>query len=112
MLAIVGGMASGCASPSIERVTFPPTDKASLVTTDQLLTGAVLQGRVEGLSCQKGPFDKLPSQDDATDRMREEAASIGATGIYHVRYLKGGISLSPHCWQSVTAVGIAYRMEK
>ena len=112
-LVLACGLLGGCAAGAqqIQSPRYPPVARKSVTLTDDLLVGSVLMGGVEGLSCQRAPFDKEPSKDDALDQMKDQAARMGATGIYHVRYQAGGISISPRCWASMRASGVAFHRD-
>ena len=102
---------ASCGARSIDRVTFPPVSKDSIVLVDDLPIAATLTGRVEGLSCASGPLSPPPTNAEALDRMKQQAADMGATGVFHVRYKTLGISPFKGCWSGVNASGVAYHIK-
>jgi hypothetical protein len=103
----------GCASaPSIPRIQYPRVDKSDVVVVNDLPSGAVLIGGVRGLSCQNGPLAPLPTQDVALDKMKQQAADLGATGILNARYVNTGLDVGLGCWNGIYGTGVAYHVDK
>lgn len=81
-----------------------PTDPATIQLTETLISGSILLRRADGKSC--GPPEVR--QDEAVARMKQDAASIGATGLYKVRFRELGIIDGCLLRPAVRASGMAF----
>src|SRR5690606_34171767 len=79
-LGLVSGLfLSACGS--VDLPTFPPTDPETIEIRPAMLAGSVLMRRVEGVSCNRSA-----PHAEALASAKRDAAGIGATAIYRVRY--------------------------
>lgn len=101
----MAGVLAGCASPA------PRQAGAGKVTLAVgLPLNATILKRVTATICAKGPFEETPTSGDAYDALLNKAASIGATGIYSVKYELTGLVDRCGAFPGKKASAIAYRL--
>lgn len=74
--------------------------------------GSVIMGRVRGVDCQTALFGPEPSTEIALEKLKQDAANMGATGISNLKYAIAGITVSPACSRSAIATALAYHVNK
>lgn len=80
---------TGCAARAQMEPLFTPTDPAAIYTTETLIAGTVRLGGVEGFVCSREGITVADAE--ALAMIRQRAASLGATGIYKLRYHSVGL---------------------
>lgn len=102
---------SGCAK-SLPKITLAPVDPSSVAVRSDRPMGAVMMGRVTGISCGVGLFGEGTSRAAALEQLKKNAAEMGASGVSSLRYANVGITMSPACSKSIKATAIAYHVDK
>lgn len=103
--AVIAAALAGCASPrhamvgNASRITVAP---------DMPLDGTIMQ-RVTAIICAKAFIDPQPAPADALAALQNEAAAIGAAGIYNVKYAQTGLLDRCGIMPGTRATAIAYR---
>lgn len=98
---------AGCASPSRNRVVG--SGAKVTVAPDLPLHASILQ-RVSAMVCADSFIAPTPSSDDALKALQNEAAAIGAAGVYKVTYAQTGLLDRCGLLPGLKATAIAYRM--
>jgi len=99
---------AGCAGRAAPLALVPAdTSSVSLSEDYALPAEAMMIGHAEGVSCAPSPFAPKATQAEAIERLKQDAARMGARGVMHMRVATVGIT--PSCWYSYVAEGTAYR---
>lgn len=109
-------LVTGCTSnPRIS--SLRPEQRARL-NTIQVFKGEVnrtykILGTVKGLSCHRYAYQKqLPSEDEAIEGVRLEAALLGADAVINTAcQVNSDIDWIKNCWSSIICVGDAIKYE-
>ena len=106
---LLGVTLSACASTPL-RPTFSPTNPAEITTTETLYSGSTLMRRVNGIACESGrrKEGEPTANAKALVLIKEDAASLGATGIYKLRFREQGLISKCFFRRGVRATGIAF----
>jgi hypothetical protein len=111
-LIIFGMIVSACGSPRpMQAPIAAPTDQNTIEVRRSLLSGSVLLGRVSGIACASGGevVARPVLREAALALAKQEAASIGATGLYRVRYIRQGLISECFLRDGLRATGLAFR---
>ncbi|WP_054312880.1 hypothetical protein [Mesorhizobium sp. 1M-11] len=95
----------GCASPS--RVVG---SGANVTVAPDLPLHASIMQRVSAMICADSFIAPTPSSADALKALQDEAAAIGASGVYKVKYAQTGLLDRCGLLPGLEATAIAYRM--
>jgi hypothetical protein len=104
-LATIAVALAGCASP---RHAMVGNGSRVTVAPDLPLDGNIMQ-RVSAMICAKRFIDPQPAPADALAALQNEAAAIGAAGIYNVKYAQTGLVDRCGILPGTVATAIAYR---
>lgn len=97
---------AGCASPSLKHVS----GSAGITVAPDLPLHASIMQRVTAMVCANSFIAPTPSSTDALQALQNEAAAIGASGIYKVAYAQTGLLDRCGVMPGLQATAIAYRM--
>lgn len=97
-------LASGCAA-SLDVFSFgppPPPNHVRIYSSDQLagVTYTSLAS-IEATSCQPLMWDAPPSEQDATEKLKDKASSLKANGITNIACHAGASGWIRRCWASL-----------
>lgn len=98
---------AGCASPSQNRSVG---NGANVTVAPDLPLHASIMQRVSAMICADSFIAPTPSDADALKALQDEAAAIGATGVYKVKYAQTGLLDRCGLLPGLKATAIAYRM--
>jgi hypothetical protein len=101
---------AGCAA-SIPKKSYAPTDPNAIKVVNDLPNNAELLQRVEATACSSNPIGKAPGAGLVLADLKKQAAQIGATGIYKVRYSATGLLQKCVTLPGRMATGIAFRAD-
>lgn len=97
---------AGCASSSRNRAG----GGAGVTVAPDLPLHASIMQRVSAMICADSFIAPTPANADALKALQDEAAAIGAAGIYKVKYAQTGLLDRCGILPGVEATAIAYRM--
>ncbi|MFP1634111.1 hypothetical protein ACLB6G_20470 [Zhengella sp. ZM62] len=109
----------GCgASPNVnaERSTFsrdltrptPPPVEGVEIVDDGPRVSAVNK-RVTGTSCTVQAWDPAPTEENAINLMKAQAAEMGFNRVHSVSVKRDPRAFLMNCWRAITATGIGFR---
>ena len=98
---------AGCASPSRNRAVG--SGAGVTVAPDLPLHASIMQ-RVSAMICADSFIAPTPANADVLKALQDEAAAIGAAGIYKVKYAPTGLLDRCGLLPGLEATAIAYRM--
>ncbi|MFE0017566.1 hypothetical protein ACFWXH_22185 [Mesorhizobium sp. NPDC059054] len=97
----------GCASPSRNHIAG---SGANVTVAPDLPLHASIMQRVSAMICADSFIAPTPSSADALKALQDEAAAIGASGVYKVKYAQTGLLDRCGLLPGLEATAIAYRM--
>lgn len=95
---------AGCASPSPKHIG------GNIAVAPDLPMHASIMQRVSAVVCAHSLIDPAPAASDALIALQNEAAAIGAAGVYKVKYAPTGLLDRCGPLPGLEATAIAYRM--
>ena len=104
-VAIVLALA-GCASPPSRLVI----GSSNVTVAPDLPLHASIMQRVSAMVCAHSLIDPLPSDEEALKALQNEAAALGASGVYKLKYAPTGLLDRCGLLPGLEATAIAYRL--
>jgi len=101
---------AGCAA-GIPKKSYAPTDPNTIKVVKDLPVNAELLQRVTATACSSNPIGSAPSTAVVLADLKKQAAQIGATGIYKVRYSATGLLQKCVTLPGRMATGLAIRAD-
>lgn len=101
---------SGCGANSLAGATSTALPLANVPIRDAatMPAGAKALGQVTATSCKNKAWDPDPSEANALNLLKLEAAKLSADGVAEVTYQRGIVNPLLNCWSSITATGTAF----
>lgn len=89
------------------RQTVATQSNVEITATGPAATSS--QQNVVGTSCMNKLWDPPPSQDNAINLMKKQAAERGFNAIHSLKIAKDSTAVFKNCWSIIEARGVAYK---
>ena len=87
-------------------------DASGVVVTEAGPAPTKEDQRVEGTSCKNKAWDPAPSEANAVNLMKQQAAARGYNAVHSVKVANDPAAITKNCWSALVASGVAYQSAK
>jgi len=92
----------------VERPTIADDTAVQIVDAGPAMND--VNQRVGGTSCKNKMWDPAPSEENAINLMKRQAAERGYNAIHSMKVGPDGAALMKNCWSAIHASGIAFKL--